>query len=284
MPEFLISFLNGKLAVRTDPNLFPFCGPWNSTSFLSRSPVESERIDRFLSSEFVSRLAAKLWRGDSGASVNDAISLIHECSKGLALRKSPLWDVELGGSQSAALRSDSRFWKTYPLETIIEIAAAAGHSEQSKGAAERAFSIIENARATLGKKLKPPNEGQTNDSPTILDRRSLRNSLASQFIEDFKPHWVWRHAAKRVTGIKRLDRAENAFLRFLRDPSVCGKASLSNNILKLAIASRRKQGFSLHEVQTLQNAFKDWHQRWVKSRQSDSGKRVGVKNFKKKSG
>jgi hypothetical protein len=283
MPEFLIKIVDGKLAVRTnpDPSLFD---PWNPASFPFRSPPrESQPIDRFLIPEFVSRLAAKLWQGDSVVCVSEAITLIHECSEGLALRTSPFWNIGFGGPQSVTSRSTARFWKNFPLESIIEIAATAAHSKQPEGAAATAFSIIENARAALEKKSKPPSEEQRNNPAAVPDRRSLRKNLAYGLLENSKPHWAWREAAKRVTGIKRLKRAENTFLRFLMDPSVCDKASLSNNILKRTIDNRKKQGLSLDEVRTLENAFKNWHRRWIRSRQSDSGKRIGQKNLRKKS-
>jgi hypothetical protein len=269
-PEFLISVVQGNLAIRGTPISFP-----------PEHEMKRESIDQFLNPEFISRLAAKLWEGDDDACVSKVLALIQYCAEKLSLRKLPLSDIEtFGQPQARPSARNSRFWKRFSLEFVINIAATVSRLREPHDAVEIAFSIIESAGAALEKLSKAPDEQPKPGLDTTDGERGPAN-LASVISKAFKPHWTWKDAAQRITGIRRPDRAEETLRRFLLDPSVWDGASLSDPNWKRAVAGKRKMGFSLNEVLTLEVHYKDWHLHWVRSKQSNSGKKVGKKNLRK---
>jgi hypothetical protein len=267
MSESPISVADGKLRVLT-PN-------WN------RPRIEPERIDEFLNPEFVSRLASRLWDGDNEASVSNALSLIDGCSKELARRKNPLSEISLSGTpQSKSFQRTARFWKRCSLATLIEIVASVGRLRQPDDAIQVAFSIIESTMTMLEKRSEGSVETKQKDFATTPSDQSASRHLGSGLTEHLKPHWSWKEAAKRITGIKRPGRAADRLLRFLND--IPGSKSFGAE-LKRAIAEREKNGFTLLEVIKLERSYAEWHPRHVKSRQRDSGQKIGRKNLRKRS-
>ena len=273
--EFLTSIVDGNLTIRAIP-----------VGFSLQSPIEPEPIDQFLTPQFISPLAAKLWNGDDEQSIGKALALIKGCAEKLAWRKSPLSDIQLGGtSQAGPYGRNARFWRRISLQTVIEIAANIGHAGQAHDAVERAFSIIENVRTVIEQRSKRADEEPRTESISTTEDAPLSENFATRWArEASKANWTWKEAAKRITGITRADRASETLLRFLIEPSICDRGSLTDKDLEHAIAHRKKTGFLTHEVWALASRFEDWHRVWVKSRQSASGKKVGAKNLRKKHG
>lgn len=134
-------------------------------------------------------MAATLWDGDDEQSIGKALALIKSCAEKLALRKSPLLDIKLGGTpQDRLSRRNSRFWKRFSLESVIEIAATVGHLGRPDDAVERAFSIIEKARTTLETGAKATNVQPRGDLVTrpgfLSDNPAQKRGPKAQSRED----------------------------------------------------------------------------------------------------
>jgi hypothetical protein len=234
-----------------------------------------ERIDQFLAPEFVSLLAAKLWRGDDEVSVNDALALIEACAKALAWRKFPLSGITLSGNPPPG---SFRQWERFPLKVVIDIAAMIGRWQKPDNAAKRAISLIETA---MLKKNSEENAGKHQKEPAGLpSNQPSRRHLGSGLAKAFKFEWGWKEAAKRITATERSGRATERLPIFLNDLL---KSKESRDELKHAIADREKNGFTLPEVLELRRLYADWQAVYLKSRQSESGKKIGRKKLSKKS-
>jgi hypothetical protein len=123
---------------------------------------------------------------------------------------------------------------------------------------------------------------QQNDLATTPSNQLSSRHLGSDLTEELKFRWTWKEAAKRITGTKKAPGpAAKRLLTFLNDRL---KSKSSGAELKRAIADREKNGFTLLEVKELEKFYTDWHPRYVKSRQSESGRKIGRKNLRKKSG
>jgi hypothetical protein len=239
-----------------------------------------ERIDRFLDPEFVAPLAAMLWRGDDKASVTDARALIEACAKELAWRKSPFSEITLSGKPPPdSFRQTVRLWKDFPLEVVIFTAATIGRLQKPENAANQAFLIIE---AAMLEKKSDGNAGeQQQESANLPSNQASSYHLSWDLAKRLQSNLGWKEAPKRITAAKRPDLATNRLRTFLNDRL---KSKAPPAELKHAMADREKNGFTLPEVHELRRSYADWQPRYRKSRQSESGKKIGRKNLHKKSG
>ena len=235
MPTNLIPIVGGKFVIEP-------VWPWPQ-----RPPV-MHRTEPIVgsadSAAFVSKIAAKLWGGDSNQAAKDAVSLIDECKKELSNRLNY-------GFFSRDYRSFG--WERYPVEVVAEIAVGLCTRRNFREAVANALSIIEMSEKVLARPVVSANKSSVSaeDPPPLIKKsnvakrsRRLEVSILTPIADVNKFQYSWSEAAKNVTGQKRLSRARSIFQTFLKAKSGFDlKNHQSLESWERAIADRKANGF-----------------------------------------
>jgi len=266
MPTTLIPIVGGKFVIE------PVWIPRPPAMYRTEPSVGSA-----YSAAFVSKIAAKLWGGDSNQAAKDAVSLIDECKEELSNRLNSFFFW--GDHKSFG-------WERYSVEVVAEIAVGLCAQRNFREAVANALSIIEMSEKVLARPVVSANRSSVSaEDPLPLIKKSnvakRSRRLKGSILVPIKFKYSWSEAAKEVTGQKRLSRARPIFLTFLKAKSGFDlKNHQSLESWERAIADRKANGFNIGEVGALNARFRDWHPNFVKAQQQLGGKDVGIKNLK----